>query len=72
MNNDKNMVELTDEQLESATGGTTYSSHGVNINVDVPINVNASPTVNLALFSKDVHQSGATVNQNNFAWQNIK
>ena len=72
MNKDMNMVELTDEQLEGATGGTTYSSHGVNVNIDVPININVSPTANVALFSSDVRQSGSTVTQNNFSWQNIK
>jgi len=72
MNDDKNVVELTDEQLESVSGGTWVSHHGVNINVATPVNINVSPTVNLALFSENVSQSGANANLQNYSWQGIR
>jgi hypothetical protein len=72
MNNHMATIELTDEQLEIVSGGTNFSQHGVNVNVDVPLNINVSPTVNLALFSENVRQSGANVNQQIASWQNIR
>jgi hypothetical protein len=72
MNNEMTTIELTDEQLEGVSGGTNFSKHGVNVNIDVPLNINVSPTVNLALFSENVRQSGANVNLQNFSWQNIR
>jgi hypothetical protein len=72
MNNDMNTMELTDEQLEIVSGGTNFSQHGVNVNVDVPLNITVSPTVNLALFSQNVRQSGANVDLQNASWQNIR
>jgi hypothetical protein len=72
MNNHMTTIELTDEQLERVSGGTNFSQHGVNVNVDVPLNINVSPTVNLALFSENVRQSGANVNQQIASWQNIR
>jgi len=72
MNNDMNLVELTDEQLESVSGGTWSSHHGVNINVATPVNINVSPTVNVALFSENVYQSGANANLQNYSWQDIR
>ena len=72
MNNDMNIVELTDEQLESVSGGTWVSHHGVNINVATPVNINVSPTINLALFSDNVSQSGASANQQIYSWQGIR
>jgi hypothetical protein len=71
MNNDMTTIELTDEQLEIVSGGTNFSEHGVNVNIDVPLNINVSPTVNLALFSQNVRQSGANVDLQNSSWQNI-
>jgi|SwirhirootsSR3_FD_contig_123_105247_length_594_multi_2_in_0_out_1_1 hypothetical protein len=70
MNNEMTTIELTDEQLERVSGGTNFSQHGVNI--DVPININVSPTVNLALFSQNVRQSGANVDLQNTSWQNLR
>lgn len=72
MNNDRTTIELTDEQLEIVSGGTNFSRNGVNVNVDVPLNINVSPTVNLALFSENVRQSGANVNQYTSSWQNYR
>lgn len=72
MNNDMTTIELTDEQLEIVSGGTNFSRNGVNVNVDVPLNINVSPTVNLALFSENVRQSGANVNQYTSSWQNYR
>jgi hypothetical protein len=75
MNNDMNIVELTDEQLESVSGGTWVSHHGVgnvNINIATPVNIDVSPTINLALFSKNVSQSGANANLQNYSWQGIR
>jgi hypothetical protein len=71
MNNDMTTIELSDEQLEIVSGGTNFSEHGVNVNIDVPLNINVSPTVNLALFSQNVRQSGANVDLQNSSWQNI-
>jgi hypothetical protein len=72
MNNNMATIELTDEQLEIVSGGTSFSQHGVNVNVNVPLNVNVSPTVNVALFSENVRQSGANVSQQIASWQNIR
>ena len=71
MNNDMTTIELSDEQLEIVSGGTNFSEHGVNVNIDVPLNINVSPTVNVALFSQNVRQSGANVDLQNSSWQNI-
>jgi len=70
MNNNMTTLELTDEQLEIISGGAYYN--GVNINIATPININVSPTVNLALFSKNITQSGASASLHNFSWQNIR
>ena len=72
MNNEMTTIELTDEQLEGVSGGTNFSKHGVNVNIDVPLNINVSPTVNLALFSQNVRQSGANVDLQNTSWQNLR
>jgi hypothetical protein len=72
MSNDKNIVELTEEQLESVSGGTWGSHHGVNINVATPVNIDVSPTINLALFSQNVKQSGANAYLQNYSWQGIR
>ena len=72
MNNDMTTIELSDEQLEIVSGGTNFSEHGVNVNIDVPLNINVSPTVNVALFSQNVRQSGADVDLQNSSWQNIR
>ena len=70
MDNAMTIVDLTDEQLEIVSGGSYYN--GVNINVATPININVSPTVNVALFSRNVTQSGASANLQNFSWQHIR
>jgi hypothetical protein len=70
-----NAVELNDQELEAIVGGYNYHNHGVNVNVDtniaVPINLNVSPTVNVAVLSKNVSQSGSNNSLANWTGQNI-
>ncbi len=70
MNNDTNVVELTEEQLDMVNGGSGLSFRGIN--VDVPINLNVAPTINVAVLSKDVWQYGSLNYLNNSSTQSIK
>jgi len=42
------------------------------INVDIPINLNVAPTINIAVLSKDVWQYGSLNYLNNSSTQSIE
>ncbi len=69
MNNDKNMFELSDEQLDTVAGaGFGYKGYGVNIdlNINTPVNVAvAVPTLIAPTIGINVFSPGASVNGGN-------
>lgn len=70
MNSGINIIELTEEQLDMVSGGSGFSFHGINI--DVPINLDIAPTINIAVLSKDVWQYGSLNYLSNSSNQSIK
>lgn len=70
MNDSMNAFELTDEQLDTVSGGSGFSFHGINVNV--PINLDIAPTLNIAVLSKNIQQYGSLNDLKNVTSQSIK
>jgi hypothetical protein len=73
-----NAIELAEEELTAVVGGCHRSDNScggqninVNTNIAVPVNVNAAPTTNVALFSHDLSQTGSANNLQNLVGQHI-
>jgi hypothetical protein len=80
MVNDLNAYELSDEQLDTVTGGHGHKHHGHGShnfgsfqnagNSSVQLNIAIAPTINISLFnSGTLTQSGATILQGNSSAQ---
>jgi hypothetical protein len=71
MVNDIDACELSDEQLETVTGGSfNFGSLQNAGNGALQLNLAVAPTVNVSVLNfGDLHQSGATVLQGNKSTQ---